>query len=214
MRQKILYFCFLMVLSCMFGKAYAQTVEVSALDNISTANPPKVISVKLIDSLEISDEQILNPGVILNGKLTDVVSPRRLKRDADFSFKPTSYIDLNGISHPLSNIKASYTEPINKGELAKDAALTAGSFFVKGLSTGVAAVEGAVKNEEGNRLKSSVVSVYESSPLSYVQKGEDINIQSGQCFFLKFPKSGKIVQEQPQTNKVQGQNYSYTIEKE
>ena len=62
---------------------------------------------------------------------------------------------------------------------------------MKGLSTGVAAIEGAVKNEEGNRIKSTAVSVYEASPLSYIEKGEELDIKSGESFFLKFPSNKK-----------------------
>lgn len=87
---------------------------------------------------------------------------------------------------------------------------------------GVAAVEGAVKNQDGNRFKSSVSSVYEASPLSYARKGEDIEIKAGQVFFLKFPSYGKIDKEVQDANAqtssgpvtVQGQNYSIEIEKE
>lgn len=61
------------------------------------------------------------------------------------------------------------------------------------MSVGVAAVSGAVKNEEGNRVKSSAMSAYESSPLSLVEKGEDLNIEENMHFFLKFKeKSDKI----------------------
>ena len=114
------------------------------------------------------------------------------------------------MSHEVSqDITASYTEPIDKGQAAKNAALGVGNYFVKGLSMGVAAVEGAVKNEEDNRLKSSVVSVYEASPLSLANKGEDIEIKQSQVFYLKFPKPEKVkdIDEKEQIN-------TNTIEKE
>lgn len=215
MRQKNLFLCFLILLSCTIGKTFAQTIEVSAIDAISTAKPQKTISVRLIDPLEIPNEQILNSGVILTGDLTDVVSPKRLKRDAGFSFNPNTYIDEQGKTHKItSNITAKYTKPIDKGQLAKDTALGIGSFFVKGLSTGVAAVEGAVKNEEGNRLKSSATSVYKSSPLSYVEKGKELYIEPGQTFFLKFADNDDIEKISDPNNELKGQNYSFTIEKE
>ena len=84
MKQKILYFVFLMLLSAMFGKTYAQTVEVESLSVFSTANPPASITIKLAEPLELSDELILDMGTTLNGDLVDVKSPKRLKRDADF----------------------------------------------------------------------------------------------------------------------------------
>ncbi len=192
MRQKFLFFVFLIILSSMCSKAYAQTVEVAALSSFSTENPPQSISVKLVEPLELSETLTLQPGYIMSGDLEGVVSPKRLKRDADFDFKLTSYTDNNGIVHTIdSNIIASYTTAIDKGEVAKSAAVGVGNLFVKGLSMGVAAVSGAVKNEEGNRIKSSAKSVYEASPVSYVGKGEDIEIGMYEPFLLKFPNVKK-----------------------
>ncbi len=195
MRQKFLYLCFLMVLSCAFSICYAQTIEVSALEDFSTAEPPKTISVKLVEPLEFTEPKVIIAGSTLKGNLIDVVSPKRLKRDAGFSFQPTEYTDLNGETHPINSyITASYTQPVDKGSVAKSAALGVGNFFVKGLSMGVAAVSGAVKNSEGNRFKSSAKSMYESSPFSYAEKGEDLYIKTNQSFFLKFPDAEKIKQ--------------------
>lgn len=193
MRQKNFYFVFLIVLSGMFAKTYAQIVEVMSLNDFSTAEPPKTISVKLIEPLELKNMQILDSGIILNGDLVDVISPKRLKRDAGFSFKPVTYTDLDGNTQNLdSNIIAKYTKPVDKGGLAKNAALSVGNHFIKGLSMGVTAVKGAVQNEEGNRLKSSAKSVYEASPFSYAEKGEDLYINANQNFFMKFSSTDKI----------------------
>jgi hypothetical protein len=195
----------------MFNKTYAQTVEVCALKEISTANPPTSTSVILLESLTISDTLIIEAGSTLKGKVVDVVSPKRLKRDATFSFKPDSYTDLNGKNRKIkSNIKATYTTPLDKKELAKDAALGVGSYFVKGLSVGVAAISGAVKNDDGNRIKSSISSAYEATPISYIEKGEDLDIKKDQHFYLKF----QIEEPTTPDNEIKGQNYSFTIEKE
>lgn len=222
MKQKFLYSVLLLsILVC--SPAYAQTIEVKALEDISTANPSKTTSVQLLEPVEIKKDKFVGKGAILNGNLIDVVSPKRLKRDADFTFEPKSYTDSEGKTRKIkANIKASYTEPIDKKQVAKKTVTTAGNFFVQGFSMGVAAVEGAVKNQDGNRFKSSVSSVYEASPLSYAKKGEDIEIKAGQVFFLKFPSYGKIDNEVQNANAqessgpvtVQGQNYSIEIEKE
>lgn len=224
MRQKFLYLVLLLsIVVC--NPAYAQTIEVKALEDISTANPQKTISVQLLEPVEIQKDKFVGEGSILYGDLIDVVSPKRLKRDANFSFEPKTYTDLNGSSGKIkAKIKASYTEPIDKKQVAKTTVVTAGNFFVQGLSVGVAAVEGAVKNEDGNRLKSSVSSAYEATPFSYTRKGEDLEIKTGQIFFLKFPSYSKIEKEmefaKSQQNSsselktVKGQNYSIEIEKE
>jgi len=218
-KQKFLYSVLLLIITGMFAQVCAKTVVVSSLDDFSTSNPPMSVSVKLLEPLELSSDLVLSAGDKLTGNLTDIVSPKRLKRNAKFSFEPVSYTDSNGIEHKFQlNIKASYTTTIDKKEVAKNAALGVGNYFVKGLSMGVAAVEGAVENEEGNRFKSSAVSVYESSPFSYVEKGQDICIKEGQSFYLKFPD---IDDKKIQTNAdiknldgVKGQNYSFIIEKE
>ena len=75
--------------------------------------------------------------------------------------------------------------------MAKKAVLGVGDHFVKGLSMGVAAVEGAVENNEGNRLKSGAKSLYKASPISYVGKGQDIQINKSDIFYLKFPNTNK-----------------------
>ena len=51
---------------------------------------------------------------------------------------------------------------------------------------GVALVEGTVKNEQGNRAKSAVVSVYESTPLSYANKGDELEFKKGDVFIMNF----------------------------
>lgn len=202
MWQKFLYSCFLMLISGLFNLVLAETVEVEAITSFSTANPPASIAVKLNEPLQLTNTISLKAGDVIHGDLIDVVSPKRLKRDASFSFKPNFYMEPDGKTHDIDiAVVATYTKPIDKGDLAKSAALGVGNFFVKGLSMGAAAVEGAVKNQEDNRLKSSAVSVYEASPFSYARKGEDLDIKSAQIFYLKFPSPEKILKENEENNK-------------
>lgn len=166
---------------------YAKTVEVAAIDAFSTANPPSSIKVKLLDVLEYSADTIIRPGAEISGKLVDVVSPKRLKKNATFSFEPEWYIQ-DGLKYNLDGtVKAKYTTALDTAGLAKSAALSVGNHFVKGLTMQVAAVEGAIKNEEGNPIKSGAKSMYKASPFSYAEKGSDITIGENQIFYLKFP---------------------------
>ena len=186
--QKNLFLGFLVLSIIGLGtSALAQTVEVMSYTAFSTANPPASIKVELLDNLEISAETTIPAGAEMEGKLVDVVSPKRLKRDATFSFQPELYI-VNGSKHNIEGtIKAKYTTALNTAGLAKSAALSVGNHFVKGLGMGVYAIEGAVKNEEGNRIKSGAKSMYSASPLSYKDKGKEIEITANQVFYLKFP---------------------------
>lgn len=186
--QKKLFLGFLVLLiTGIHNGVIAKTVEVLSLSNFSTANPPSEIKVRLLDELDLDNVKIKS-GSVLAGTLTDVKSPKRLKRNAKFSFKLLWYIDDDGTKHIVQDdIKASYTTTLDGAQLAKNVTLSVGNHFVKGLKMGVAAVEGAIENEEDNRLKSSAKSLYNASPVSYIEKGNDLLIEENDIFYLKFP---------------------------
>lgn len=182
----------------------AKPIAVEALSDFTTENPPKEMSIKLLEDIAVDDTLTIKAETIVDGNVIDVTDPKRLKRNASFTFVPTSYRDERGQVVVIKNYyPAKYTTKVNKGQLAKSAALGVGSFFVKGLSIGYSAVEGAIKNEKDNRFKSSVTEVYQDSPLSYVEKGEELVIEKGQLFFLNF-KTKDDVQEEDKPN------YEYT----
>ena len=162
--------------------SFAKTIEVEGLSDFTTANPPKFYTIKVLGEIQLDKDITLKNGDIVHGKIVDVTDPKRLKRNATFSFVPTT---INSAS-VKNEYPGRYTSKLNKGEIAKSAALTVGNHFVTGLSMGYHAIEGAVKNEEGNRLKSSAEAVYESSPVSYIEKGEEITINKNEIFYLNF----------------------------
>ena len=178
-----------MVLSLLLcAPALAKTIEVEALSDFSSVNPPKTMSVKVVVDVYNDENQLAVPkGTIINGKIVDVKDPRRLKRNATFSFVPTTYTDVNGnVNKVKRHFAGKYTTPIDKKKLAKNAALGVGNYFVKGLSMGYNTLEGVVKNEEDNRLKSGAKALYKSSPISYIEEGQDIEIKTGEIFYLRF----------------------------
>lgn len=182
----------------------AKPIAVEALSNFTTENPPKEMSIKLLEDIAVDDTLTIKAETIVDGNVVDVTDPKRLKRNASFTFVPTSYKDERGQVVVIKNYyPAKYTTKVNKGQLAKSAALGVGNFFVKGLSIGYSAVEGAIKNEKDNRFKSSVTEVYQDSPLSYVEKGEELVIEKGQLFFLNFRTKDDVPEEDKP-------NYEYT----
>jgi len=165
--------------------AFAKTIEVEAMSDFSTDNPPKTYIVKVVEPI-ITSNGTIESGSFIEGKIS-TKDAQILKRDATFSFLPTYLTTPEGNTIKIKkNYKGTYKKELNKGKLAKTIALSAGNFAVKGFSTGFTAIEGAVKNEQGNRLKSSAVAVYESSPLSYTQKGNALEIKQGEHFLINF----------------------------
>lgn len=176
-------------ISMLFTPALAQSVEVEAMSDFSTDNPPKIYAVKIVEPTT-TPKGVIESGSILEGKII-AKDAKRLKRDATFTFIPTTLIEPNGNEIKVKRtFVGKYSKGFDKGKLAKKAVLSAGNFVVKGFSTGYTAIEGAVKNEEGNVIKSSAVAVYESSPLSYVEKGNALEIKQGEHFFINFKLDG------------------------
>lgn len=189
----------------------AKNVKVEALEDFSTLNPPKTWQVMIVDGFETKEGISVYSGSIITGRIEEVKDPKRLKRNATFSFIPTHYYDSNtGETQPIEQDlvgKYSSLSNVTVGSVVKTGAVTAGSHFISSfIGPGVALVEGAVKNEEGNRAKSAVVSVYESTPLSYINKGKDLVINKGQVFIMNFKFRGEEdeIKNQP--------NYHYTLE--
>lgn len=203
---KLRFLVLLMV--CFFcSPAFADTIRVQALEDFTTEKPLEYMSVKALDDLVLDENLTIKNGCIIRGQVVDVISPQRLKRNANFKFIPTSYIGLNGNVIDIKGYyPAKYTTKLNKGDIAKSAALSVGNHFVKGLSLGYKAIEGAVKNEKDNRFKSGVNSLYEASPFSYVEKGSDIVIQKDQVFLLNFKAKNGIEDEEEEKDLP---NYEY-----
>ena len=68
MAQKIFYSVLIsIVFVC--SPAYAQTIGVKSLNDFSTENPPKTISVQLLEPVEIKKDKFVGEGMVLNGNL-------------------------------------------------------------------------------------------------------------------------------------------------
>lgn len=204
---------FLLILSMLLliNPVMAKTVKVEALSNFSTANPPKTWKLKVVEGFVADNGIVVHQGTIFEGDIINVTSPKRLKRAASFTFVPQTYYDpqvgiTKDVKRDFQGKYSSKTE-MTAGNLAKKGALTAGNMLVGSfVAPAVGLVEGAVKNNEGNRAKSAVVSAYENTPLSYVSKGKDLEFKKGQIFIMNFKL--KSEEEQVEDNKP---NYSYEI---
>lgn len=186
----------------------AKNLRVEALSDLSTENPPKTWQVRIVDGFIAEDGFVVYAGSILEGKIEGVSAPKRLKRNAAFIFVPTKYYDAGDETYKTvtENIQGKYSSmtDVTVGSVAKTGAIMVGDKVISGFfGSGVALVQGAVKNEQGNRAKSAVVSVYENSPLSYVNKGKELEIQKGQVFVMSFKQIKDEVEDKP--------NYEYTM---
>ncbi len=194
------------------GTAFAQTLKVEAITPFNTTNPPSTIQVRSIGEMQITSKIKINEGDIITGSLTDIKDPKRLKRDATFKFKIKTVTNTHGQTVKVKgNNIAKYVPPfkLDKKEVAKNAALAVGNHFVEGLSMGYHAVEGAIKSEEGGskRISSAAKNAYDHSVLSYASKGEEVEINPGDIFGLKFHSEDEIEEQETQN----APNYTYEL---
>lgn len=198
----------LIFISALCQPAMAKNIKVEAMSDFSTANPPKSWQVKIVDGFTDADGHEITAGSILEGKIENVKSPSRLKRNASFTFVPVKFYDANSLKNYTVEKelvgKYSNLSDVTVGSVAKQGAIMVGNQVVNGFfGPGVALVEGAVKNEQGNRAKSAAVSAYESSPLSYINKGNELEFKQGQIFIMSFKTIKEPAQDKP--------NYEYSV---
>ena len=204
---------FLLALSAflIINPVMAKNVKVQAMSNFSTANPPKVWKVKVLETFTADNGVIVHKNTIVEGNIVNVKSPQRLKRNATFKFVPKTYYDpQDGITKAVKRDfegKYSSTSNIDKKSLAKTGAISAGNMLIGSfVAPTVGLVEGVVANKEGNRAKSAVVGAYERTPLSYANKGQEMEFKQGQIFVMSFKLKG----EEDEINS-NVPNYSYEI---
>lgn len=188
----------------------AKNVKVEALSDFSTANPPSVWSVKFIEDFVTKDGYLVAKNSVVEGKIINVKAPKRLKQNATFRFVPQTFFDYkNGDTQVIKKEfegKYSSISDLDAKKLAKTGAITAGNMLIGSfVAPTVGLVEGVVKNENGNRAKSAVVGAYERTPLSYANKGKEIEIKKGQVFTMSFKLKGEPDEEENKPN------YSYEI---
>lgn len=179
--------------------ANAKATLVEAMTPYNSDNPTDTVVFKIVNTNYIANYGILYSDDIVEGIVIRAKDNNRLKQNATFSLKITKIRQRNGELQEPQNLFAKYTTELDKVETTKTAALTVGNYFVKGISCGYRTIEGAVKNPEGNRFKSAGVALYNSTPLSYINKGKDISIDVGNEFLLNIevvtPTDKNIIDE-------------------
>ncbi len=199
MKKILLTLICLSQISACFAADY---LKVTAMEEFSTDSPKDTFNVRLREEGTLGKYE-LPTNSILHCQVLQIVDPKRGKRNAVFFVKPLTYTQGDETLQIQEDMYGKYTtvvlskEEIKKlpyWKMIKNGALMVGSYFVKGLSIGVAFVEGVAKNEQDNRLKSGVTNAYEESPISLVEKGEQLDIKTGDDFYFVF-KTEEDVQE-------------------
>ena len=173
--------------------AYSKIITLEAISEFSTGNPPQHVEMRLPKETKFYDIT-LPQGAVIKCNLTDITPPKRLKRGASFTLIPVSYVDEKQEYIEFKTPqKARYIKKLEPSAAAKTVASTAvktvGGKIVPGLGLGISAIEGAVKGEEGSKIKSAAQNVYQSSPLSYLELGQELQVNSNDRLIVRLTKN-------------------------
>ena len=192
--KKLLFLTVALLITISVSNAETSKIHVTAINEFDTINPPKKIDVKVIEYGFLGNHY-LREGDVIHCNVIKVTDPKRGKRNASFTVSPVSYTS-NGETISIEEsyygkyapkiISKEEIKNIDKVQVGKKAVKTVGGFFVKGVAPAMSLAEGMVKNEEGNMLESGVKQVYKDSPFSYVEKGQELDLEPGEKFYLIF----------------------------
>lgn len=206
----MLIFAFTIFFNTQTAEAKTYKMIAFSLDKITTTeNTQQYLTLKVPAQVIAGADIQLENEALIRVKITEVHPAKRGKRDGYVITKLIAYSvpsqNNEAINVADRNIELKikkYSQTDFKG-LATSAATTVVSHVVgiPFLNQGVAAVKGAVNPNEGqSRLKSASMNVYESTPFSYIKKGEELNISVGEKLTLSFKTNEP--EEEP--------NYEYT----
>ena len=149
---------------------------------------------KIIDELEIKEKAEITVEV------KEYVEPKRGKKDGYLKIHVLSYEEFpNAHIHTdlskrniIGSLKPSTPKDIKEIVESAGVSLTGKLLKVPGFSQAFAAAKGLIKPNEGqSRIKSAGQNLYESTPLTYIEEGEDLEIHEDSIVVLKINEKRK-----------------------
>lgn len=186
----------LAVFSPMSADAKTYKLVGYSLSEISTTKP-----IEEFITIQVPSQKIVGAGILfendamLRARVTNVQPAKRGKRAGYIDTVLVAY-SVPSLGNQVVNVSdrnlqmriKRYSEKDFKG-LAETAATTVVGhvFEIPFLAQGVAAVKGAVNPIEGeSRIKSAGIGVYESTPLKFISKGQELEAEQGTRLTLSF----------------------------
>ena len=198
----ILIFSVTLLVNVQTAEAKTYKLIAESLTELSSDKAtPKYVTLQVPAQKVAGANLYLENEAMLRIKVTNLQEARRGKRDGYLEGVLVAYSVPNDgnkaidISDRALSVKVKKYSPTDFKGLAESAATAVAgqALSIPFLSQGVAAVKGAVKPIEGeSRLKSAGISAYESTPFSYISKGDNLNVALGTkvTLSIKVPTEG------------------------
>ena len=172
-------------------KIYACSIE--RIDT-SAIKAGQILDFHSIGTYEFSEDKYIEEKSIITIMIEKYIEPKRGKRDGYAKIKLIKYTipskDNEIVCTKNDNITGTLklSNPIDKKDIFKSAGVSAAGHFLKipGFSQAFAVSKGLIKpNPEQNRLQSAGTNLYESTPLTYAEKGIDLEIEEDAIVVIK-----------------------------
>ncbi len=179
-------------LNPVFAGTGRNKVAVESLDDFSFNHQVDTVKLKVLEKNKFQNGVKFEKDAIITAKVAKVVDPKRGKRNGYLVVDPLSYtVPSSGAVVKLEDeywfANVVGYKPFDAKSAAAKAGLSVAGFFVKGIGQIFYFGKGVISPEDGeNRLKSGAKSVYENSPLAYIEEGEEVDIKTGDIMLLKF----------------------------
>lgn len=163
----------------------ADTIYAVTPEHINNKNIKinQTINLLVFNIEKCSTDICFSEGENIYVRIKRYVKPKRGKRDGYYKIE---YKTMEG--------KMSASSPKDLQSLAKKAGIVIAGQILKipGFSQAVAVSKGLIKpNENETRLESAGKNLYESTPLTYVEKGKDFNVEADGIVVLKLKEKNK-----------------------
>ena len=163
------------------------TIYAVTPENISNKTLEKNQEIELyaIDDYDLDEIMIINKGSSVKVKIKEYVKPKRGKLDGYYRVE---YINEKLDPDIVIEGKMRVSTPKDMKSIAKSAGVSLAGHILKipGFSQAVAVSKGLIKpNEDETRLQSAGKNLYESTPLTYAEKGKDFAVEEDGIVVLK-----------------------------
>lgn len=160
----------------------------------------ELLSFHALGDYEFAESNYIEENSIITVKIKKYIPPKRGKRDGYAKIQVIQYTvpseenKIVDLSKKKIMGKLKLSSPIDKKEILKNAGVSAAGHVLKipGFSQAIAVSKGLIKpNPDQNRLQSAGTNLYESTPLTYAEKGIDLLIEEDAIVVLKLKDESK-----------------------
>jgi len=190
--KKLLYLFVFILIFGSISEVDAKTIKMvgQSMQDFSTKNPTKNISVKIIGDYALANGKYVPNGLVINGEVIKIREPKRGKLPAIAYFQLKNYT-INGKNYTVKNPNAvgkiTAYKSLDIKDKGIDLGVSAAGLLVENISYPINFMRGVATAEEGeNRLKAGAELTYEKSMFSYLSKGKHIEVPAGEKLLVTF----------------------------